>query len=154
MFNSFIIFGAQYLIWIIAVIAIIYIAKQKKVKQLKIILLGIIILPVSYIAAKILAHFYYDPRPFVENNFMPLIAHAADNGFPSDHALFGAAIASVVYFFNKKIGIILFILTLLVGLSRVLAGVHHLVDIIGSLVIAITVAALVYEILKRRNFKF
>lgn len=146
MLNNLIIFGAQYLIWIIAIIAIGYIAKQKKEKQLRIILLGIIILPISYVVAKILARFYYDPRPFVVNNFVPLIFHEADNGFPSDHTLLGAAIASVISLFNKKTGIILFILALLVGISRVLIGIHHTVDIIGSLAIAIAVAGLVYSI--------
>jgi undecaprenyl-diphosphatase len=144
MFNAFIIFGAKYLIWIVVIAALVYIAKQEKEKRWKIMISAIFILPISYVVAKILAHFYYDPRPFVVNHFMPLIAHAPDNGFPSDHTLFGAAIASVIFLFNKKMGIVLFILTLLIGLSRILAGVHHPVDILGSFVIAIVVAGSTY----------
>ena len=87
--------------------------------------------------------------PFVENNFVPLIAHAADNGFPSDHTLFGAAIASVIFLFDKKWGTGLFMLAFLVGVSRVLAGVHHFVDIAGSLLITIIVTVFVYRIVEK-----
>lgn len=149
MLNQLIIFGAKYLIWVICLIALWFIVKQSKEERKKIIVLAIIALPISYVVAKILGHFYYDPRPFVENNFVPLIAHAADNGFPSDHTLFASAIASVIYASNKKWGAGLFSLAFLVGISRVLAGVHHFVDIAGSLLITIIVTVFVYRIIEK-----
>ena len=97
---------------------------------------AVLLLPLSYIAAKIISHFYFDPRPFVVGNFTPLIPHAADNGFPSDHTLLGAAIAFAIFRFNKKLGLLLLFFAILVGFSRVLAGVHHASDIAGSIVIA------------------
>jgi len=99
----------------------------------------LIFFPVSYIAAKLISRFYFDPRPFVVGNFTPLIPHTADNGFPSDHALLGAAIAFSIFHFNKKLGFLLLYLTALVGVARVMAGVHHATDIAGSVAIVLIV---------------
>lgn len=92
---------------------------------------------------------YFDPRPFVEGQFEPLIKHVADNGFPSDHTLLLAAIASVITFYDKRYATILWVITLVVGLSRVYAGVHHLLDIAGAILIALVSTSLVYFVLMR-----
>ena len=73
-------------------------------------------------------------------HFTPLISHAANNGFPSDHSLISFAFASIVFLFNKKLGFVLFLLSFLVGLSRVYVGVHYPIDILGSFLICIIVA--------------
>lgn len=39
-------------------------------------------------------------------------------------------------------------LTILVGLSRVFCDLHHLIDILGSMVIAAGVGGLAYQIIK------
>lgn len=44
--------------------------------------------------------------------------------------------AFAVYLVHKKAGVILGVLAIIVGASRVLAHVHHPIDIIGSLAIA------------------
>jgi len=134
--NILIIFTAKYLLFISAAIAIIYFLKQSRQKQKETLIFAVILLPLSYIIAKIVGHFYFDPRPFVAGHFTPLFPHAADNGFPSDHTLLGVAIAFAVFRFNKKLGLFLLLLAILVGIARVLAGVHHAADIAGSIVIA------------------
>ena len=134
--NLFFIFGAQYLYLIIALIAGVFFFKQPRNVQKHMALFAVIALPAIYITAKIGNMFYNDPRPFVVGNFVPLIPHAPDNGFPSDHTLISSAIAAIVFPFNKKLSLFLWTLALLVGLSRVFVGVHHLVDILGSMVIA------------------
>lgn len=143
--NSLIIFGAKYLIVVLVVIALAYFVKQSREKQKQLAVFALIALPATYVVAKIASLLYYNPRPFVVENFTPLISHIADNGFPSDHTLLSSAVASVVYYFDKKVGAVLFVLALLVGAARVLAGVHHVVDILGSFVIAIVVSLLVYK---------
>jgi undecaprenyl-diphosphatase len=133
--NFIIIFIAKYLIFVALAIAVLYFLKQPRPRQKEMLIFAAILLPVSYFVAKIISHFYFDPRPFVAGHFTPLIEHAADNGFPSDHTLFGAAIAFAIFRFNKKLGLLLLYLTVLVGVARVLAGVHHAVDIAGSILI-------------------
>lgn len=140
-----IIFGAKYLYLVIVAAAIVYIFFQSKELRWKIILCAAIALPLIYIVAKIVGYFYYDSRPFVVGEFTPLIPHSADNGFPSDHTLFASALAAVIFFFNRKLGIVLFALAFLVGVARVLAGVHHFIDIFGSIVIASVTTYIVFQ---------
>lgn len=148
--NSLFIFGAKYLYVVAILIALFYFLKQPKETKKKIIILGLVSLPIMYAVAKLIGLFYYDPRPFVVGDFTPLIPHADDNGFPSDHTLFAAAIASVIYPFSRKTSFILWGITLAVGLSRVYVGVHHIVDILGSIAIAILISALTYWVIKIR----
>jgi undecaprenyl-diphosphatase len=133
--NILIIFIAKYLVFVSAVIAVLYFAKLSRAKQKEMLIFAVILLPLSYIVAKLVSRFYFDPRPFVQGNFTPLLPHAADNGFPSDHTLLGAAIAFATFHFNKKLGLFLLFLAILVGVARILAGVHHAADIAGSIII-------------------
>ena len=134
--DTLIIITAKYLLFVSAAIAILFFAKQPRQKQKEMLIFAVILLPLSYIVAKIVSYFYFDPRPFVVQNFTPLFPHAPDNGFPSDHTLFASAIAFAIFHFNKKLGLFLFFLAILVGIARVLAGVHHAADIAGSIIIA------------------
>src|SRR5919199_4897641 len=54
-----------------------------------------VLLVLSYVFAQIGGFVYNDPRPFAVEHFQPLLAHAADNGFPSDHALVAAALVAL-----------------------------------------------------------
>jgi len=90
----------------------------------------------SLLLAKIGSKLYIDPRPFVVGHFTPYFAHGADNGFPSDHTLLASFLAFTTWHFSRKAGIILLVIAILIGLSRVIAGVHHLVDVAGSIVFA------------------
>lgn len=149
--NELIIFGAKYLYLAAIAAALIYFLKQPREVKKRIIIFGLASLPITYLVAKLAGHFYYNPRPFAALNFTPLIPHADDNGFPSDHALILAAIASIIYPFSKKISALLWALTFAVGISRVFAGVHHLIDIIGSVAIAVIISVLAGKLLKKRG---
>jgi len=152
--NSLIIFGAKYLVYLIIAVAGIYFLIQPRDRQKQLALFGLFSLPLTYLIAKIADWLYYNPRPFISEHITPLFTHSADNGFPSDHTLISAALAVVIFTHNKKLGTILMILAILVGVSRVAAGVHHLIDIVASLLIAIIVGAVVYNLtpkLKTKN---
>ncbi|MDE2232622.1 MAG: phosphatase PAP2 family protein [Patescibacteria group bacterium] len=103
----------------------------------------------AYIVAKLCGMVYYDPRPFVVDNFTPLIAHAADNGFPSDHALLVSVVAMIGTIWEKKLGMWLWIIAITVGIARVYVGVHHTTDVVGSAVIAIAATVTVHYVIKR-----
>ncbi len=130
--NILIVFSAKYLLYVSVIVAVAYFAKQPRPRQKEMLVFAVILLPFAYAIAKIAGHFYFDPRPFVVGHFTPLIPHAADNGFPSDHTLLASAVAATVFYFNKRLGLLLFVLALFVGAARVLAGVHHPMDIVGS----------------------
>ncbi len=152
--TSIIIFCAKYLYVAVLAIAFLFFLKQPKEIKKKILVFGAVVLPMSYFLAKLSSLFFYDPRPFVQGNFTPLIPHAADNGFPSDHTLLSAALSAVIFPFGKKTSFVLWFLTVLVGLSRVFSGIHHFVDILGSIAVSAVVGYMVYFVSmhKRRVF--
>ncbi len=151
--NHIIIYTAEYLYLVVLLVAAILFFKQPRRIQKNLIVCGVIIAPLSYILAKIGGALYYDARPFVVGHFIPLIQHAADNGFPSDHMLLVSAVAMIVTFYNKKVGAALWVLALLVGFSRVAAGVHHVTDIVGSIVFVLIAAAIYYFTIGKKQIE-
>jgi undecaprenyl-diphosphatase len=133
--DNLIIFSAKYVYLLEIIIAAIYFFLQSRSRQKQIIALSTLFLPLAYVLAQVIAVFYFDPRPFVVGNFTPLIPHAPDNGFPSDHMLLASAIASILLVYNKKISALAWIIAIIVGISRVYAGIHHVTDIVGSVAI-------------------
>jgi len=129
-------FIAQYFL-ILSFIGTIYVWFTLKGKErMQFLLVGIIGAILTYIFAKIGGMFYYDTRPFVAGNFTPYFGHSLDNGFPSDHTLLSSFLGFLVLRYNKAWGWALLVLALVIGLSRVIAGVHHIQDIIGSFIFA------------------
>lgn len=101
----------------------------------------------SFALSRIAGALYYNPRPFVVNGTEPLIPHAPDNGFPSDHTLLFAALAAIAWHFDKRVSVGLWIAAVGVGAYRVYASVHHPLDILGSIGIALIGTSLAYAII-------
>jgi membrane-associated phospholipid phosphatase len=71
-----------------------------------------------------------EARPFVtDRDTVKLIAHGADNGFPSDHATVAAAVACAAALAWRRWTIIVAALAVFVGISRVFVGVHYPGDV-------------------------
>jgi membrane-associated phospholipid phosphatase len=94
----------------------------------------------SYLIAKLLGSVFQPSgeRPFEVLGTIPGASYLDNPGFPSDHALFTGALTLAVWFETRQKGIslIMAVLTLAVGVSRVLALVHTPLDIIGGFVVA------------------
>lgn len=135
--NFLIVFAAQYLFFVSIIIVGWFFVTLKNNLKKKFITLSLVSSVFTFAVAKLLGVIFNDPRPFVTDHIRPLISHAADNGFPSDHTLLTMVIASVVFVYNRKLGILLAVISFIVGFSRVLAGIHHPIDILGAMIIAI-----------------
>jgi len=72
----------------------------------------------------------------VSHHLLPLIPHAADNGFPSDHALLAAFLAFTMFLYSRRASLLLLIIAVLIGWARVATHIHSPIDIVGSFVIA------------------
>lgn len=97
--------------------------------------------------AKLMSLFYETAeRPFVTLGVAPKAAFLDNPGFPSDHALFVMTLTLIVCFATgrKKVAIILLVLSLLVGLGRVVALVHTPQDVIGGYAAAVIGVGLWY----------
>ncbi len=149
--STLFIFGAKYLFIVSVIIGMVYFLRQPRQTQINMLRLAIVSLPLIYLVAILAGHIYYNPRPFVVGHFIPLIPHAADNGFPSDHVLFVSAIAIIVSLFSKRIGILLWVIALTVAISRVYVGIHHVADVLGSAIIATAVTLAVFYWMKKKQ---
>ncbi len=135
--NSIIIFCAKYVFLLVILgLAIAWLPTDKETKK-RFVVATILAGGIAFVISRIASHLYYDPRPFVTEHVKPLIPHAADNGFPSDHALLTMTLTSITYFFNKKIAGVMLIFTIAIGLARILAKVHSPLDIGGGWVFGI-----------------
>lgn len=91
--------------------------------------------------------FYKKSRPYQRLGFVPIQniyllsgVTKRQNSFPSDHAGSFSAISMSVYFFFPALGIVLFILTVLNGLGRVVLGYHDIWDILAGWFLGISTA--------------
>ena len=148
MINGFIIFIAQYLFLIGVAVFVLYfvLAARKKKMARKTIFFGLLAFVIAYAIAKMAGYFYFDSRPFIVEHFIPLIAHENDNGFPSDHTLFISILGAILYPYNKRTSILVFLIALLVGFARVYAGVHHPIDVAGGIMIAAVASIVAYNL--------
>lgn len=131
------IIAAKYLFLLSFVIAGISFLKLSATERRRLFFFGLIALPIIFCSAIIAGHFYDNPRPFVVLQFVPLIPHAPDNGFPSDHVLLVSAIAAIFLYFDRRAAALLWGVTLLVAIGRVTVGVHHVTDVIASMLISL-----------------
>ena len=143
------IFGAKYLFILPLVIFVIYVFKIPRFLQKRVLVLSAISSVLTFLAVFLLGILYYNPRPFMVLGFDPLVFHIPDNGFPSEHAVYTALIASIVYSFNPKAGTFLFFVSIIISLSRVYAGVYHIVDIIAGILLAIVMTYLAQIIIEK-----
>lgn len=107
----------------------------------------------SALAVMIMNHYYFRDRPYV---LFPQILPNVDrlfyrptvSSFPSYSAALTFAFAFGVWLRNKKIGIVLFSLAVLMSLARIYVGVHYPLDILGGAAIGIAVTYLFFWLLK------
>lgn len=89
------------------------------------------------------------PRPFITNN-VNLLFEYSGSAFPSGHAAFFFAVATIIYLYNKKIGALFYLSSILIVLARVFSGVHWPSDILAGAVVGILSG---YAIYKVSNYK-
>ncbi len=90
-------------------------------------------------------------RPFAEDPTIHALISESSYSFPSGHAGFFFALATVVYTHNKRVGSWFFASALLIGVARVASGVHYPSDIIGGAVLGILVGWGVYKFFRKSS---
>ena len=113
------------------------------------VLFAITAMFLSNLFVKLLNLLFYRPRPFAGHDVTLLFYRPSDSSFPSNSATVGFSLATAVWFFNRKAGLVMYILASLLGLARVCSGVHYPSDILGGLLIGVCVA---YLIIRKINF--
>lgn len=75
------------------------------------------------------------PRPYLSHAVNQLIPPSLDTSFPSDHAILGFAVAVMVWRYNRRAGVVLLALALLMAIARVFVGAHYPADVLGGAVL-------------------
>lgn len=146
------IFGANYLIFLVPLISMILFFRSKDARNRKAVLLYFLAFIVGFILLKLLGLFIYEPRPFMTLGTKPLISFSTDDSFPSDHTLVMSIITFSYFYYRTKIRWALLIMTVWVGLSRIYVGVHYPLDILGGLLLG-AIAVYLSVLIKNRVLK-
>lgn len=105
---------------------------------------------VRFVLAEIIRIIYFRPRPFVYNYVNLLIPHNVNEAsFPSGHASFYFALSTIIYGYNKKVGILFYISSFLIVLSRVFVGIHWPSDILAGAVLGIFMGLVLNKLFKK-----
>jgi membrane-associated phospholipid phosphatase len=129
---------AQYLPFLIPVVAGIIWLFLPRQDKFGLAVQAVVALVIAVLLIQLAAATHADPRPFVvDPSIRPLFAHPPDNGFPSDHTTLAAAIALLVMIYRRWLGAVLLAASVLVGVARVAAHVHHGQDIVAGALIAV-----------------
>lgn len=76
------------------------------------------------------------PRPYEALQITPLFKHKKGESFPSRHTASAFIIALVSYTVIPSFGIFLLIIASLVAITRIIAGVHYISDVLVAIFIA------------------
>ena len=129
------VFCVRYLIFLLPLPALYFWFKKQRTVLWKVLLSSMMALAVS----EILKYIIRSPRPIEPLN---LLGGAEGASFPSSHSAAAAAIACSYWLHSHTFGVVVFLLALLVGVGRVLGGVHYPIDIGAGLAIGVIVAVI------------
>jgi len=132
------IFCADYLGYVLLFVLAVFLAVNFK-KHWKMVAEALVTAVFAKFAlAEIIRIIWFRTRPFVVENFVPLIIQSSDEAsFPSGHATFYFALSTIVYFYNKKLGIIFFAACFFIAVARVFVGVHWPSDVLAGAILGI-----------------
>lgn len=85
---------------------------------------------------EVIRFFWHRPRPYAALPVHNLFTDTSWS-FPSGHASFFFALSTVLYMHNRRWGTWFYVLSAIVVLGRVAAGVHYPSDIIGGAVVGV-----------------
>lgn len=80
-------------------------------------------------------YFFPRTRPFLLlEEAKLLLPYKESLSFPSGHTALLFAVSTTIYFYNKKLGIFLYVISFIGGLSRIIMGIHWPADVfVGAL---------------------
>lgn len=124
----------------VAVVAIIFVSGiiQKNADYRKIAVSAAVFALMNLLLNAVIGGVYYVNRPFVYNKVNLLVPHPADASFPSDHATGTMSLALGLKKYSKALSVMLTVISVTVGFSRVFVGDHYPMDVIGAYIIVIS----------------
>ena len=101
---------------------------------------------ISLIAAELLKHGFGYHRPFMTlDEISPLFFVGGADSFPSGHATVFAAVATALFIEHRRLGLAATLLALIMGASRIAAGVHYMEDILAGFLLGVLLTLSLYQ---------
>ncbi|MFH1657077.1 MAG: phosphatase PAP2 family protein [bacterium] len=140
----------QYIIGAVIIILLLW-----KKNRLMVLSVTISVFLSRLVIAEIIKTIVQRARPYmVLETAKKIITENADfKSMPSGHAAIFFALATAIYFFNKKLGVFFFVSAILISLARVFCGVHWPSDILVGAIIGIISGIIVGKIIKKYKTK-
>lgn len=107
----------------------------------------IVTIGAAYVISFLLKQLFFRPRPFVKGfvHLLPPVPSNKDSSFPSKHTTLAFALAASVFLYHRLAGVFLWLLSILVGISRIWSGQHYPSDIAASALIGNATAYIVNQ---------
>lgn len=103
---------------------------------------------ISWLVAGFIKNTLRIKRPFLTENISPLFKESGFS-FPSEHTAVFMGITIAMFLINKWVGFLFLIITFLIGISRMIIGVHYPSDIIGGMFVGMVIGLIFNEIFKK-----
>ncbi|MGX5439991.1 undecaprenyl-diphosphatase [Bacillus thuringiensis] len=150
--NSTMTFVAEYMVYFLALIIIVYWFTRSNQNRMMIVQ-AMIAFVTAEVIGKIAGKFYSNYQPFaVLPNVNKLVDHAVDNSFPSDHTILFFSICFSFWLVHKKIGWLWIALAFCVAISRIWVGVHYPFDVATGALLGIGSALFSYWLTPKLSF--
>ncbi|PEA55622.1 undecaprenyl-diphosphatase [Bacillus pseudomycoides] len=150
--NSAMVFLAEYMVYILGLIIIVYWFTGSR-KGRMMVIQAMIAFVIAEVIGKIAGKFYFNYQPFaVFPDVNKLVDHAVDNSFPSDHTILFFSICFSLCLVRKKTGWLWLILAFCVAISRIWVGVHYPFDVVIGALIGCISALFAYGFVPRLSF--
>lgn len=96
---------------------------------------------IALVVCETISLWYFHPRPFaVLPDVLQLVPHEPNASFPSTHATALAAGAGPFVWSRARLGVLLLVGTVLVGVSRIYVGIHYPADVLAGFAIGFGVS--------------
>lgn len=139
-FKIFTYLGEMGIVWIVTGIIMLFFKTTRKTGLMVLVGLLIGVLIGNLFLKNVIAR----PRPFQELTDITLkISKPSGYSFPSGHTLSSFISAIIILINHKKIGTISLVVAFIIAISRIYFAVHYLTDILGGIVLGVTIALLV-----------
>jgi len=144
------IFFAEYFPYILGIFLLFFLfrPKQNKKENKYMVLVAMMAgLVARFVVKSVILLFYDRPRPYMDlsstHKLISLSPIENLQSFPSGHAIFFFALSTVVYSFNKRLGIFFIICSIIMSIARVFVGVHWPSDILAGAVLGMLVGVVI-----------
>lgn len=89
---------------------------------------------------------FHTLRPFDALSWVIPLASESGYAFPSGHATFFMALASVLWYYHKYLAVFFGFSAVLIGIARIAAGIHWPIDILGGLFLGFAIGTTAYKL--------